>query len=518
MRRAPLKNPEAVNKTDKMMNNIYGSFFLGDIELAINVKAIQEVVNYPDKITAMPLSPDYLVGVFNLRGLIIPIINLKKMLKFEHSQVTSLEKIAIVEHSGIRVGLIFDSTSEILRVQEENQNNFNYSEGSGPNVISGAIKLNGGARILQLLDPFAVVNIENIPQVALHQQNILKSSFRADYLHENRKKCISFNIGEMRMAFEISGIHEIVKVEEIQQSTFETGLCLGIINLRGQIVPIINFAELVGISQNETKNILEKRIVILKMEQELFGLLVDSVESISTYMTTEIIPIPLFQKNRAAMFEGCISIEERDILLLSSANVLSNEEVLSITRGHSKIYKSEQLQKEETSKKNSAREAYISFKLNYLFGVSIKDIREIISYPTDLLCAPGLPAFVSGLYNLRGEMITVIDTRILYGLGDKGVEQADSKILIFVCDGEKYGLIVDSVESILTVDTEQKIKVPGILTQQVKTQFGNDIKEIITVLTGDNKESALIILNMGTVMERIQKSNVSMPLAFSVGN
>lgn len=61
------------------MENTYGSFFLGDIELAINVKAIQEVVNYPDTITLMPLSPHFLVGVFNLRGLIVPIVNLKKI-------------------------------------------------------------------------------------------------------------------------------------------------------------------------------------------------------------------------------------------------------------------------------------------------------------------------------------------------------------------------------------------------------------------------------------------------------
>lgn len=410
---------------------------------------------------------------------------------------------------GVRVGLLFDSTSEIIKVNEENQNNFNYSEGSSANVIFGAIKLDEGARILQLLDPFAVINIENIPQVASHQQKMLKSSFFTGHLHENRKKCISFKLGEMTMAFEISAIHEIVKGGEIQHSTFETQLCLGIINLQGQIVPIVNFAEIVGVEKSKIQTISEKRIIILKLEQELFGLMVDSVESINFYMTTEVIPMPIFQKNRAAMFEGCISIEGSDILLLNSANIFSNEEVLSITRGHSKIYKSDHLLKEETNRKISKREAYISFKINHLFGVSIKDIREIITYPDNLLSAPGLPSFVSGLYNLRGEMVTVINTRILYGFDDKAAENRELKILIFVCENEKYGLIVDSVESILTIDGEQKFKVPGILTQQIKVQFGNDIKEIITVSTGDDKESALIVLNMSTVMERIQKSSIS---------
>lgn len=503
-----MKSLTAIEKKDHMINNTYGSFILGGIELAINVKAIQQVVNYPEKIISMPLSPNFLIGVFNLRSLIIPIINLKRLLKFDHFQVTGLEKIAIVEHMGVRVGLIFDSTSEIIRVKEENQNNFNYSEESGPNVISGAIKLDEGARILQLLDPFAVISIENIPQVASHQQNTLKSSFFTGHLHENRKKCISFNVSEIVMAFDISAIHEIVKGGEIQHSTFETEICLGIINLRGQIVPIINFAEIVGINQCEIKNISETRIIVLKLEQELFGIMVDSVESISTYMTTEIIPMPIFQNKRVAMFKGCIPIEGRDILLLDPVNILSNEEILSITRGHSKIYKSDRLLKEETKKNISKREAYITFKLNHLFGVSIKDIREIIAFPDNLLSAPGLPSFVSGLYNLRGEMVTVINTRILYGFDDKVAENIDLKILIFVYENEKYGLIVDSVESIIAVDCEQKFKVPGLLTQQVEVQFGNDIKEIITVVLENNREGALIILNISTVMERIQKSTL----------
>ena len=93
-----MKSLTAIEKKDHMINNSYGSFFLGDIELAINVKVIQQVVNYPEKIISMPLSPHFLVGVFNLRSLIIPIVNLKRLLKFDHFQITGLEKIAIVEH------------------------------------------------------------------------------------------------------------------------------------------------------------------------------------------------------------------------------------------------------------------------------------------------------------------------------------------------------------------------------------------------------------------------------------
>ena len=77
-----------VNKKDE----IFGSFFIGTMEVAINVKSIHEVVNIPEKIIQMPLAPEFLIGVFNLRGLIIPIVNLKSLLKFEDSTINPHQK------------------------------------------------------------------------------------------------------------------------------------------------------------------------------------------------------------------------------------------------------------------------------------------------------------------------------------------------------------------------------------------------------------------------------------------
>ncbi|MGZ3790016.1 MAG: chemotaxis protein CheW [Bacteriovorax sp.] len=487
------------------MSDIYGSFYIGSTELGINVRAIQEVVNFPTKITPMPLAPNFLVGVFNLRGIIVPIINLKKLLKFEENKIIGLEKVAIVEHEGVRVGLLFDKTSEIIRVHEDEKCDFSYAPTGSHNVISGAIKLDSGTRILQVIDPFSIVNIENVPRVAEHQHHKLISSQRVGHLHELRRKCISFTINQIKMAFDISGIHEIVKVSEIQQSSIQTNICLGIINLRGQVVPIINFAQLLEMPESDEKNVLNKRIIILKIEQAQFGLLVDSVESISTYVKTEIIPIPLFDSRRAGMFEGCILVEDDEILLLDHQNIFSHEEVLEITHGHSKIYKADN-QKEELRNKTGKREAYISFKLDHLFGISIGDIREIINHTSDLLCAPGMPPYVLGMLNLRGDLVTIIDTRTLYSMKQEKKELTDPKILIFVSRGEKFGLVVDSVESIVHVDSEQKMKVPSLMVQQVTNRFETDIKEIVSIPAMENKESALIILSMGPVSERIRRS------------
>lgn len=484
----------------------YGSFFVGKMEVAINVKDIQEVVNFPEQIVAMPLSPDFLLGVFNLRGMIIPIINLKALLKHEECGSLPSQKVAILEYQGANIGILFDSTSEIIRVARNEISDFTYSSKTVHKVISGAIKLEGGSRILQIIEPFSLISIANIPQILEQQKRNPKRKTHIGYQHENLKKCISFKVLDMKMAFDISGINEIVKVPEIQHSAMETELCKGIINLRGQTVPVIDFAVLLNVSGDSQRSIQDKRIIILRLGEELFGLLVDSVESISSYLLNEIMAIPLLSQDRAKMFEGCISVkDEGEVILLNHEHVLSRKEVLEITQGHSKIYKSENSQQMK-KRKGARREAYISFKLEHLFGVSICDIREIINYSNEMLNAPGMPTFVNGMMNLRGQLVTIIDTRKLYSMKPSEAASSESKILIFENGDEKFGLVVDSVESIISIDEENKMKLPSMVSQGATSKFENDVKEVVSIPTGDDRESAIIILNMEPVTKRIKKA------------
>lgn len=487
----------------KIANNIYTSFHIDKTEIAITVKAVQEVVNFPDRIIPMPLAPAFLLGVFNLRGMIIPIINLKSLLKYPDVSINNLQKVAIVEIEGARVGLVFDSTSEILRVSEDDISDFGYANESSHRVISGAIKLNNGDRILQILDTASLITIENIPQIIDQQKinNIQSKNSR----HDQRHKCISFYVKDVKMAFEISTIHEIVKVPEIKTSSIQNNIFLGIINLRGRTIPVVSFAKILKMTASEeteeVKEDSDQRIIILKIEKELIGLMVDSVDCINSYYEDDKMAVPLLSKDRISMFQGCLNLSnEGEIFLLDHEHVLSGKEILEVTEGHSKIYQNAEL---KNVLKKIDRESYISFRLDHLFGIPIKDIKEIINYTDDILNAPGMPAHVIGMLNLRSNLVTVIDTRNLYKMGVAGERNSDTKVLIFEKEGERFGLVVDALESILTIDQDKKFKVPTLVTQKIQSQFQNDIKEIVSVAIGE-KESALIILNIDSVSERIK--------------
>ena len=147
---------------------IFGTFFLNSNEFALTVSRIQEVVYPPEALTHIPLSPTYLLGFLNLRGRIIPVVNLKIILGLESDdQPMNTKKIVIVEHNGIHIRLLCNRTGELFKNQAGAKCDFSYSETPSQQiVISGAIKLDSGKRLVQILDIFALLKLEKLPHVA----------------------------------------------------------------------------------------------------------------------------------------------------------------------------------------------------------------------------------------------------------------------------------------------------------------------------------------------------------------
>jgi purine-binding chemotaxis protein CheW len=91
------------------------TFTLGNEEYAVNILSVQEI-NRITEITQVPNSPDHVEGVINLRGKVIPVVNLRKKFNFEDKPTDDTSRIIIMEIQGITNGLIVDSVSEVLRI------------------------------------------------------------------------------------------------------------------------------------------------------------------------------------------------------------------------------------------------------------------------------------------------------------------------------------------------------------------------------------------------------------------
>lgn len=91
------------------------SFTLGSEEFGIDILLVQEI-NRMTSITRVPNSPEFIEGVINLRGKVIPIIDLRNRFGLTQSDMDKDTRIIVVEVSKKIVGFIVDSVKEVLRI------------------------------------------------------------------------------------------------------------------------------------------------------------------------------------------------------------------------------------------------------------------------------------------------------------------------------------------------------------------------------------------------------------------
>jgi len=121
---------------------------VGRETFGLPISIVREIVRVPE-ITSVPNAPDYIEGVINLRGRIIPVVDLRKRFGEKVPEPSKKNRIVVAEVEGRMVGLLVNSASEVLRIapsQIEPPNNV-FREGE-LDYITGVGKLNGRLVIL----------------------------------------------------------------------------------------------------------------------------------------------------------------------------------------------------------------------------------------------------------------------------------------------------------------------------------------------------------------------------------
>lgn len=93
-------------------------FSIADEVYAVDIHQVKEIIRVPE-ITRVPRTPDFVEGVVNLRGSVIPVIDLRKRLGFEAGEAGREQRIVVMEMGEQTVGMIVDSVSEVLQVDVE---------------------------------------------------------------------------------------------------------------------------------------------------------------------------------------------------------------------------------------------------------------------------------------------------------------------------------------------------------------------------------------------------------------
>ncbi len=93
------------------------AFRIDGEEFAVDVASVQEI-NRAAELTRIPNAPSHIQGVMNLRGKLVPVVDLRRMLGFQAKTSDRQTRIMVIEINGMVAGFLVDSVSEVLRLPE----------------------------------------------------------------------------------------------------------------------------------------------------------------------------------------------------------------------------------------------------------------------------------------------------------------------------------------------------------------------------------------------------------------
>lgn len=159
---------EPSGRAGKKNSSQFVGFQIAGQDYAFRIEQIQEIVIL-DQVTKTPQVPDYVEGVANLRGSIIPIINLRKLFNLELKPADAETRTIVVNVGRRTMGCTVDMVSQVMRIPEESVRAApDTVTANGANYISGFARVNGRLMILleidELLDPHKLEQVRAAAQ------------------------------------------------------------------------------------------------------------------------------------------------------------------------------------------------------------------------------------------------------------------------------------------------------------------------------------------------------------------
>lgn len=153
---------EAIETMNQAVENMvdkegkYLTFALANEEYGIGIMKIKEIIGM-QPITSVPNTPDHVRGVINLRGKVIPVVDLRLRFDMEALEHTDRTCIVVVEFGGqsgtVQIGIVVDAVSEVLNIKGEDiEDTPTLGATLNTDYILGMAKMEGGVKILLDID------------------------------------------------------------------------------------------------------------------------------------------------------------------------------------------------------------------------------------------------------------------------------------------------------------------------------------------------------------------------------
>ncbi len=451
------------------------TFIAGDEVFAVDMAPVQEIIRVPS-VVRIPLSPDTLEGLANLRGKVLPIISLRRVFGFPEQEYDDSTR-AIVIDLGEPLGFVVDRVASVVGVEISKIENVSSISGTvDTDLLTGLLKDVGGHAMIMVLDFAKLIenefaDIARLAAMKKSSENMVRKDEQVDdEAFSDELQLVSFTVAEQEYAVSIEDVQEIVQVpEDIIHVPHSESHVLGVMTLRQRLLPLVSLRRMFGLPFHEADE--HSRIVVIALGNASVGVVMDTVNEVLRVSKNYVDPMPTMLTRDGDMSEitEICRLEDgkRLVSIISADNMFRNRSVREALNAVSKMQEDSM---SDTVEKTTIEddEQMVVFRLDREeFGVPIESVQEIVRVPDELTHVPRAPEFVEGVINLRGAVLPVIDQRRRLGLPT--LERSEQqRIMVFLFDGVRTGFIVDSVAEVLKVPKSAIEPAPNLSSSQMK--------------------------------------------------
>jgi len=479
------QSADAESSVDDILSDVtsdirqFVTFLVGEEVFAVDMGPVQEIIRLPE-VVRVPLAPDTLDGLANLRGKLLPIISLRRLFGFEEETHNDSTRAVVVDY-GEPLGFVVDRVASVVGVDPGQIEDASAIQGTiDSDLLSGVIKDVSGHAMVMVLNFEKLIHreFESIAAISKAAKTSNRTALAAsssdddgDSVLSDELQLVSFDVSNQEYAIAIEDVQEIVQVPETIVHIPRAGThVLGVITLRNRLLPLVSLRSLFDLQARELDE--KSRIVVLALGSATVGLVVDGVREVLRVPKNEVDAMPALLARDGGLSEIseiCRLESGKRLVSIISARNLFNQTAIKDALSNMKVNESNSHSDDsDNDEALEDDEQVVVFRLDKEeFGVPIRSVQEIVRVPDELTRVPHAPQSVEGVINLRGSVLPVIDLRIRLGLSR--VERSDrQRIMVFLLNGVRTGFVVDQVAEVLRISKHAIEPAPSLSSEQGK--------------------------------------------------